>query len=132
MQRDLLKSKIHRATVTGANLEYEGSMTLDRELMDAADLVPHERVEIYDVTNGERFSTYVIEGARGEGEVVLNGAAAHRVAPGDLVIVCSYVRVDDSEAERWTPTVVFVDDENRPVESRPEKARFGRRIGGAR
>lgn len=127
MERNLLKSKIHRATVTGADLDYEGSMTLDRDLMDAADLVPHEKVEIYDVTNGERFSTYVIEGSRGEGEVVLNGAAAHKVAPGDLVIICSYVMVADAEARRWSPTVVFVDGENRPAEKRPGEAGRGLR-----
>ncbi|MDX1630376.1 MAG: aspartate 1-decarboxylase [Thermoanaerobaculia bacterium] len=127
MERNLLKSKIHRATVTGADLDYEGSMTLDRDLMDAADLVPHEKVEIYDVTNGKRFSTYVIEGRRGAGEVVLNGAAAHKVAPGDLVIICSYGMVADAEARTWTPTVVFVDEENRPAEKRPEEASRGLR-----
>ena len=122
MERTLMKSKIHRATVTGADLAYEGSMTLDPLLMEAADLLPHERIEIYDVTNGERFATYVIEGTPGEGEVVLNGAAAHKVSPGDLVIICSYVSMGEEEARAWEPKVVFVDAENRAVDRRREMA----------
>lgn len=116
MMRTMMKSKIHRATVTGADLEYEGSITLDPVLVEAADLLVHERVEIYDVTNGERFATYVIEGERGAGEVVLNGAAAHKVTPGDLVIIVSYAVLDEREAREHRPTVVFVDDENRPLD----------------
>ncbi|MEO1088730.1 MAG: aspartate 1-decarboxylase, partial [Acidobacteriota bacterium] len=88
MRRTLLKSKIHRATVTDADVHYVGSITLDPNLMEAADLVVHEKVDIYNVTNGERFATYAIEGEPGEGEVILNGAAAHRVSAGDLVIIC--------------------------------------------
>ena len=120
MVRTMLKSKIHRATVTDADLHYEGSMTLDPVLMEAARLVPYEKVEIYDVTNGERFATYVIEGRRGEGEVVLNGAAAHKVSPGDLVIVCSYVAVDEEEVTDHRPELVFVDEANRPVRRKGE------------
>lgn len=121
MRRTLMKSKIHRATVTGADLAYEGSITLDPVLMAAADLLPNERVEIYDVTNGERFATYAIEGDPGAGEVVLNGAAAHKVTPGDLVILCSYAEMEDEEARAWEPRVVFVDADNRIVERRQER-----------
>jgi len=117
MRRTLLKSKIHRATVTDADLHYVGSMTLDPELMKAADLVVHERIEVYDVTNGERFATYVIEGEPGAGEVILNGAAAHKVTPGDLVIVCSYADYDADELAGHEPSVVFVDERNRIVET---------------
>ena len=116
MRRTLLKSKIHRATVTGADVHYVGSMTVDPLLLEAADLVPHEKVDIYDVTNGERFATYVIEGEPGRGEIVLNGAAAHKVTPGDLLIICSYAELDEDEVRRHKPTVVFVDAENRVVE----------------
>ena len=122
MRRTLMKSKIHRATVTGADLAYEGSVTLDPILMEAADLLPNERVEIYDVTNGERFATYAIEGTPGAGEVVLNGAAAHKVDPGDLVILCSYAEMEEHEARAWEPRVVFVDAENRIIERRKERA----------
>ena len=116
MRRTLLKSKIHRATVTDADLDYVGSITLDPLLIEAADLVLHEKIEIYNVTNGERFSTYVIEGERGEGEVILNGAAAHLVDRGDLVILCSYAEYEADELEGHEPTVVFVDDRNRIVD----------------
>lgn len=116
MRRNMLKSKIHRATVTDADLHYVGSMTLDPELLEEADLVVHEKVDIYNVTNGERFSTYVIEGQRGSGEVVLNGAAAHRVRRGDLVIICSYAEYESDEVAEHRPTVVFVDGANRIIE----------------
>ncbi len=119
MQRTLLKSKIHRATVTGAELHYQGSLTLDPVLMAAADLVANERVEIYNVTNGERLATYVIPGERGRGEVILNGAAAHKARPGDLVIVCSYAVYDEAEVQHHRPAVVFVDPANHPVENGP-------------
>lgn len=117
MLRTLLKSKIHRATVTDADLHYVGSITLDAALMDAADLLPHELVHVLDVTNGARLETYVLEGARGSGEVRINGAAAHLVHPGDLVIVASYAQLNDAEAREWAPTVVQVDATNRPVRS---------------
>ncbi|MEO1368482.1 MAG: aspartate 1-decarboxylase [Acidobacteriota bacterium] len=116
MRRTLLKSKIHRATVTDADLHYVGSITLDPHLMEAADLLVHEKVEIYNVTNGERFATYAIEGEPGKGEVVLNGAAAHRVSAGDLVIICSYSDYEEAEARAHRPDVVFVDGANRVVE----------------
>lgn len=116
MRRNMLKSKIHRATVTDADLHYVGSMTLDPNLLEEAELVVHEKVDIYNVTNGERFATYVIEGERGSGQVVLNGAAAHRVSRGDLVIICSYADYDDSEIAEHRPTVVFVDEANRVIE----------------
>ena len=112
MQRTLLKSKIHRATVTDANLHYQGSVTLDPLLMSAADIVPHERVEIYNVNNGERFATYAIPGRPGEGQVVLNGAAAHKVSRGHLVIICTYADYSPAELAEQHPTVVFVDERN--------------------
>lgn len=113
MQRVMLKSKLHRATVTKASLHYEGSVTIDRDLMEAADLIPYERVDIYNVSNGERFSTYVIEGGRGSGVIGLNGAAARKGAEGDLVIIASYVSVEDNDARDWTATCVFLDERNR-------------------
>lgn len=116
MRRTLLKSKIHRATVTDADLHYVGSVTLDPLLIEAADLVVHERVEIYNVTNGERLATYAIPGEPGKGEVVLNGAAAHKVSRGDLVIICSYADYENEEVCQHQPTVVFVDEQNRQVE----------------
>lgn len=116
MRRTMLKSKIHRATVTEADLEYEGSVSIDADLMRAADLLPYEQVEIYDVTNGHRLSTYAIEGEAGSGEICVNGAAAHLVKPGDLVILCSYVEVDEAEARDWKAIRVFVDERNVPRE----------------
>lgn len=116
MLRTMLKSKIHRATVTHADLHYVGSVTIDRELMDAADLLPGEQVAIVDVTNGARLETYVIEGERGSGVLGINGAAAHLVHEGDLVIVISYAQLDDASARSFEPRVVHVDAENRLVE----------------
>ncbi len=115
MRRTLMKSKIHRATITDANLHYVGSVTLDPELMAAADILEHERVEIYNVTNGSRLATYAIAGAPGRGEVCLNGAAAHLASRGDLVILCTYAEIEEGEARSWRPRVVFVDSANRPV-----------------
>ena len=112
MIRTMLKSKLHGVTVTQADLHYTGSITIDRELMDAADLLPHERVDIYDITNGARLSTYVIEGEPGSGVIGINGAAAHLVKPGDKVIVASYVALEDAEARALQPKVCFVDEEN--------------------
>lgn len=112
MKRSMLKSKIHRATLTEANLDYEGSISIDEALMEAADLIPYEKVNIYNISNGERFSTYVIKGARGSGVIGLNGAAARKGSRGDLVIIASYVTVDESEARDWTATCVFVDENN--------------------
>lgn len=114
--RTMMKSKIHRATVTQADLHYVGSCTVDQELMDAADLLPGEQVSIVDVTNGARLDTYVIPGARGSGVIGINGAAAHLVHPGDLVILISYAQFEDAEARRFQPRVVHVDSGNRMVE----------------
>lgn len=116
MKRTMLRAKIHRATVTDADLHYVGSITLDPVLMEATDLRVHEKLDVLNVTNGERFSTYAIEGERGKGEVVLNGAAAHRVSKGDLVILCAYAEVDESELDDHQPKVVFVDEENNIIE----------------
>jgi aspartate 1-decarboxylase len=113
MRRTMMKSKIHRATVTDANLHYQGSVTVDPLLLAEADILENERVEIYDVTNGNRFATYAIPGAPGKGEICLNGAAAHLVAKGDLVILATYADYEDHEARQHKPTVVFVDDRNR-------------------
>ena len=109
----ILKGKIHRATVTEANLEYEGSVTIDRTLLDASGILPHERVDILDVTNGSRLTTYALEGARDSGTLCINGAAAHLVNEGDLVIICAYALMDPVEAKSFRPRVVLVDDGNR-------------------
>jgi aspartate 1-decarboxylase len=116
VQRTMLKSKIHRATVTDANLHYVGSVTVDEDLMRAADLLPGEQVAIVDVTNGARLETYVITGPAGSGVIGINGAAAHLVSPGDLVILISYGVMDDAEARTYQPRVVFVDDANRVLD----------------
>ncbi|MGR7025175.1 aspartate 1-decarboxylase [Geodermatophilus sp. URMC 62] len=113
--RTMLKSKIHRATVTQADLHYVGSVTIDEDLLDAADLLPGEQVAIVDVTNGARLETYVIPGERGTGVIGINGAAAHLVHPGDLVILISYGLMDEAEVERHVPRVVHVDAANRVV-----------------
>jgi aspartate 1-decarboxylase len=116
MRRTMMKSKLHRATVTEANLDYVGSVTIDRDLMDAADLLVNEQVHIVDNHNGARLETYVLEGERGSGVICLNGAAARLVQPGDTVIIISYADLEDAEARAWEPTVVFVDGDNRAVE----------------
>jgi aspartate 1-decarboxylase len=118
--RTMLKSKIHRATVTSAQLDYVGSITLDADLMAAADLLEGEQVTVVDVTNGARLETYVIPAEAGSGTVQLNGAAARLVHPGDLVIVLAYALMDEAEARSRRPAVVFVDAGNRPVP--PERA----------
>jgi aspartate 1-decarboxylase len=114
--RTMLKSKIHRATVTQADLHYVGSVTVDEDLMDSADLLAGEQVTIVDITNGARLETYVIPGERGSGVLGINGAAAHLVHPGDLVILISYAGMDDATAREYRPSIVFVDEQNRPVE----------------
>lgn len=113
MNRILLKSKIHRATVTDASLHYEGSVTLDPMLMEATDIVEWEQVDIYDINNGNRLTTYAISGERGSGIVCLNGAAARLVQVGDLVIVCSYAQYSDEERQSHVPKILLVDDRNR-------------------
>ncbi|MEU7425622.1 MULTISPECIES: aspartate 1-decarboxylase [unclassified Streptomyces] len=115
MYRTMFKSKIHRATVTQADLHYVGSVTIDADLMDAADLLPGEKVDIVDIDNGNRLSTYVIEGPRGTGVLGINGAAARLISPGDLVIVIAYATVTDAEARELKPNVVFVDRGNRAI-----------------
>lgn len=115
MLRTMMKSKIHRATVTQADLHYVGSVTVDEDLLDAADLLPGELVHIVDVTNGARLETYTIAGRRGSGVIGINGAAAHLVHPGDVVILISYGILDTEEARAMVPRVVFVDAHNRIV-----------------
>jgi len=115
MMRILLKSKIHRAHVTEADLDYEGSLTIDQDLMDAADIVENEQVDVYDITNGARLTTYAISGPRGSGVICVNGAAAHLVNPGDLVIIVSYAQYDESEAKVHHPKVFLVDEKNQIV-----------------
>ena len=115
MLRTMMKSKIHRATVTQADLHYVGSVTVDEDLLDAADLLPGELVHIVDITNGARLETYTIAGERGSGIIGINGAAARLVQPGDLVILIAYGQMDDAEARAFSPHVVFVDADNRVV-----------------
>ena len=115
MQRHMMKSKIHRATITSADLHYEGSLTVDEDLLDAADLATYEEIQVVNVNNGARFTTYVIPGPRGSGVIQLNGAAARLGMPGDLVILISYGTFEDAELERFSPRVVFVDGQNRVV-----------------
>lgn len=109
---EVLKSKIHRLKVTGADLNYVGSITIDEDLMDAANLIAGEKVQIVNVNNGERLETYVITGERGSGEVCLNGPAARKVQPGDIVIVIAYAMLDHAEAKSFKPSIVFPNEEN--------------------
>lgn len=113
MQRIMLKSKLHRVTVTHAELHYEGSCAIDEDLIEAADLLEYQKIDIYNVNNGERFSTYVIRAERGSGIISLNGAAARRGSAGDLVIIASYGLMDEQEARNYQPRLVYVDDKNR-------------------
>ena len=128
MRRRMMKSKIHRATVTDANLNYVGSITIDRELMELGDLLEYEQVAVVDIDNGARFETYVIEGERGSGAICLNGAAAHLIHPGDRVILISYAEIDEAEiAGGWRPTVVHVDTANRQIDEALAKQLAGER-----
>ena len=113
MTRNMLKSKIHRATVTDADLNYDGSITVDAALMDAANMLPHELVQVWNVNNGERFETYVIPGTRDSGTICVNGSAARRVHRGDLLIIASFTWLAEEEAHRHEPAVVLVDEQNR-------------------
>lgn len=113
MQRIMLRSKIHRVTVTQADLHYEGSCGIDEDLLKAADIRVGEKIELYNINNGERFSTYAITGAKGSGEISLNGAAARRAHLGDLLIICTYGPMTDEEIETYVPKIVFVDEHNR-------------------
>jgi aspartate 1-decarboxylase len=130
MQRIMMKSKIHRARVTEANVNYVGSVTIDRDLMDAAGLLEFEQVHVVDVDNGARLETYVIEGARGSGVICMNGAAARLVGEGDTVIIISYAVYDASELDDHIPLVVHVDHENRILEhAGPERAQTTTHVG---
>ncbi|MEV0892071.1 MULTISPECIES: aspartate 1-decarboxylase [Promicromonospora] len=120
LQRPMMISKIHRATVTQADLHYVGSITVDADLLDAADLVPGQQVDVVDVTNGARLTTYVIPGEPGSGQICINGAAAHLVSPGDVVILIGYGMLSDHDARTFLPHVVFVDGDNRIVEINDE------------
>lgn len=116
-----MKSKLHRATVTQANLQYVGSITIDTELMENADILPNEKVQVVNNNNGARFETYVIPGERNSGVICLNGAAARQVQVGDQVIIISYAMLTDEEAHQYNPKVVFVDDENHPTKIATEE-----------
>jgi aspartate 1-decarboxylase len=113
MQRIMLRSKLHRVTVTQADLHYEGSCGIDVDLLEAVDIKVNEQIELYNVNNGERFATYAIPGKRGSGEISLNGAAARKAQLGDLLIICTYGPMTDQEIETYTPKVAFVDENNK-------------------
>lgn len=114
MKRFMMKSKLHRATVTETNLDYEGSLTIDTNLLEEADILPHEQIHVWDVTNGARLVTYALPGERGSGEICVNGAGAHLIKTGDVVIIATYAELDDAEARRHAPRVVFLDGLNKP------------------
>ena len=118
MKRIVLRSKLHRAVVTEANLDYDGSLALDGDLMKAADMIPFEQVSIYNLSNGERFSTYLIKAKEGSGTVAVYGAAAHKAGLGDKLIVVTYVLLDDEETEFFRPKIIVLDERNRIKESR--------------
>lgn len=115
MKRIFLKSKIHGARVTETNLDYEGSLTIDRSLMDGADILPYEQVDVYNLANGNRFTTYAIEGRRGSGTICVNGAAAHLAKRGDRLIVACYATLNKSEWKKQKPKIIRVDEKNRPL-----------------
>ena len=118
MQRTMLKSKLHRATVTHSELHYEGSCAIDETLLDAADIHEYEQIHIYNVTNGERFTTYAIRAARDSGIISVNGAAAHKANPGDLIIIATYAVYNELEMARYAPELVYVDADNRIMDTR--------------
>lgn len=115
MTRRFLKAKLHMARVTETELQYHGSLTIDRDLMDVAGILPHEQVEVYNITRGSRFTTYAIEGERGAGEMKVNGAAAHHAEVGDQIIVVTYCDLNEDEIERHAPIVLILDEHNRPA-----------------
>jgi aspartate 1-decarboxylase len=127
MRLSVFKSKIHRVRVTEANLNYEGSVTIDADLMDAADILPHEQVQVLNVNNGERFDTYAIRGPRGSGMICLNGPAARLAQVGDMVIILTYAWMEREELERHTPHIVMVDERNRPLRAEAAGGRGGPR-----
>lgn len=118
MTRVMLRAKLHRVTVTEADLSYEGSCGIDENLLEAANMREYERIELYNVNNGERFATYIIKAARGSGAISLNGAAARRAHVGDLLIICTYAPMTEEESAAWKPKVVLVDDKNAVKEVR--------------
>ncbi len=118
MQYTMLKAKLHRARVTHSELEYEGSCAIDGTLLDAAGIREYEQIHIYNVSNGERFTTYAIRAEDGSGIVSVNGAAAHKAAPGDIVIICAYLALDEKELAAYRPTLVYVDEHNRITHTR--------------
>jgi aspartate 1-decarboxylase len=118
-QITVLYSKIHRATVTDAQLHYEGSLTIDKHLLDLAGLVEYQQIDIYNITNGERFTTYAIVGEAHTGIIQINGAAAHKARTGDLIIIASYANIDHTQGPDWKPKLVFVDKANRPSANKP-------------
>jgi aspartate 1-decarboxylase len=120
MQRTMLKSKLHRVRVTHAELHYEGSCAIDRTLMDAADIREYQQVEIYNITNGERFTTYAISAERDSGIVSINGAAAHKATPGDLLIIATYAIYSEIELSKYHPELIYVDEQNRILDRRQE------------
>src|SRR5476651_303416 len=121
MQRVMLRAKLHRVTVTQADLNYEGSCGIDQDLLEAADIWVNEKIELYNVNNGERFATYAIKGLRGSGEISLNGAAARRVQLGDLMIICTYAHMTEEYAAKYQPKIVFVDEKNQITGLKKEK-----------
>ena len=118
MQRTMLQAKLHRVTVTHAELHYEGSCAIDQDLLDAADIREYQAIDIYNVNNGERFSTYAISAERGSGIISVNGAAARKAAPGDLLIIACYAQYSELELQKYEPTLIYVDARNRIVNSR--------------
>jgi aspartate 1-decarboxylase len=115
MQLTLLKCKLHRACVTHSELDYEGSCAIDRELLERAGILPYEQIQIYNLANGERFTTYAIEAERGSRVISINGAAAHKASPGDRVIICAYASLNEAELEAFKPSLVYLDEHNRVV-----------------
>lgn len=120
LRRTMLKSKIHRATVTDANLHYEGSLTIDKDLLDAADILPNEQIHVWDVTSGARLVTYALAGARGSGVIQVNGAGAHLIKPGNVIIIATFTQLRGKAAKKYEPPVVFVDDHNKVRPAPPE------------
>ncbi|MEO7623112.1 MAG: aspartate 1-decarboxylase [Gallionella sp.] len=120
MQRIMLKAKLHRVHVTHAELDYEGSCAIDDDLLDAADIREYQQIDIYNITNGERFTTYAIRAQRGSGIISVNGAAAHKARPGDLVIIASYAMYNEIELQKYHPQLVYVDEHNRIIAQRDQ------------
>lgn len=119
----MLKAKLHRATVTRADLDYEGSITIDSALLEKSGILPHEQVDVLDITNGARLTTYAIPGPRNSGEIGINGAAAHLVKPGDLVIICAYAQMDAHEAAKFHPAIILLDEKNRVKDTAKKSGR---------